>query len=141
MLLSLNPLYCPKHLKIFIPFVLVAAAERVEVSPEERVSVVEITTIEQREERVKVVVDTKIDQVLDVKQVVALPPAVREIEDDWFVLLDVPTREPSYVPPGIGNFHSRPTIKTCKLVINVLQYSFIILFVISYKGRVCSGLS
>nr|XP_033496144.1 uncharacterized protein LOC117265653 isoform X2 [Epinephelus lanceolatus] len=77
----------------------VAAAERVEVSPEERVSVVEITTIEQREERVKVVVDTKKDQVLDVKQVVALPPAVREIEDDWFVLQDVPTREPSYVPP------------------------------------------
>ncbi|XP_029307448.1 uncharacterized protein LOC115021278 isoform X4 [Cottoperca gobio] len=73
----------------------VAVADRVEVSPEERVSLVEITTIERREKRVMVVVeDSEINQVLSEKQV-ALP----QIEDDWFVLLDVSTREPSYVPP------------------------------------------
>ncbi|KAI3360936.1 hypothetical protein L3Q82_013144, partial [Scortum barcoo] len=78
----------------------VAVAERVEVSPEERVSVVEVTAIEQREKRVEAVVeDTEIKRVPSEKQVVALPQAVREIEDDWFVLLDVPTREPSFVPP------------------------------------------
>ncbi|XP_044063520.1 uncharacterized protein LOC122881404 isoform X14 [Siniperca chuatsi] len=78
----------------------VAVAERVEVSPEECVSPVEVTTVEQRERRVEVVVeDTEIKEVLSEKQVVALPQAVREIEDDWFVLLDVPTRKPLFVPP------------------------------------------
>lgn len=84
-------------------------AERVEVSPEEHVSPVAITAVERREKRVEAVVeDTEIKQVLSEKQVVALPQAVREIEDDWFVLLDVPTREPSFVPPGIVEFPSTP---------------------------------
>ncbi|XP_070767718.1 uncharacterized protein [Enoplosus armatus] len=78
----------------------VAVAERVEVSPEVHVSLVEVTTTERREKRAEIVVeDTEMKQVLSEKQVVALPQAVREIEDDWFVLLDVPTREPSFVPP------------------------------------------
>lgn len=94
---------------MFISFVLVAVAQRVEVSPEERVSLVEITTVVRREKRVEVVVqDTEIKQVLSEKQVAALPQAVREIEDDWYVLLDVPTREPSYVPPGIVDSPSSP---------------------------------
>ncbi len=81
--------------------VLVAVAEHVEVPPEERASLVEITAVEQREKRVEVVVeDTEIKQVLIEKQVIALPQAVREIEDDWFVLLDVPTRRPAFVPAG-----------------------------------------
>ncbi|XP_031154802.2 uncharacterized protein LOC116049367 isoform X6 [Sander lucioperca] len=77
----------------------VAVAECVKVSPEERVSLVEITTIEWREKRVEIMAEDTEIKVLSEKQVVALPQAVREIEDDWFVLLDVPTREPSYVPP------------------------------------------
>lgn len=82
------------------------------MSPEERVSLVEITTIEWREKRVEIMAEDTEIKVLSEKQVVALPQAVREIEDDWFVLLDVPTREPSYVPPGIVDFPSRLTIKT-----------------------------
>ncbi|XP_027142931.1 titin isoform X5 [Larimichthys crocea] len=78
----------------------VAVAQRVEVSPEERVSLVEMTTVERREKRaVFVMGDIEMKQVPSEKRAVALPQAVREIEDDWFVLLDVPTREPSYVPP------------------------------------------
>ncbi|XP_042345174.1 uncharacterized protein LOC121945189 isoform X7 [Plectropomus leopardus] len=79
----------------------VAAAERVEVSPGEHVSVVEITALERREKRGKIVEEETEMKVLSVKQVVSLPlpQAAREIEDDWFVLLEVPTREPSYVPP------------------------------------------
>ncbi|XP_039662865.1 titin-like isoform X7 [Perca fluviatilis] len=77
----------------------VAVAERVKVSPEEHVFLVEITTIEQREKRVEILAEDREIKVLSEKQVIALPQAVREIEDDWFVLLDVPTREPSYVPP------------------------------------------
>lgn len=73
--------------------------------PEERVSLVEMTTVERREKRVEAAVeDAEIKQVLREKRVVVLPRAKREIEDDWFVLLDVPTREPSYVPPGIDAF-------------------------------------
>lgn len=75
------------------------------MSPEERVSLVEMTTVERREKRaVFVMGDIEMKQVPSEKRAVALPQAVREIEDDWFVLLDVPTREPSYVPPGIVNF-------------------------------------
>ncbi|XP_018543491.2 uncharacterized protein LOC108890900 isoform X4 [Lates calcarifer] len=78
----------------------VAVVERAQVSPEERISVIEVATIEQREKRVEFVVeDREIKQELIEKPVVAPPQAVREIEDDWFVLLDVPVREPSFVPP------------------------------------------
>ncbi|XP_075964987.1 uncharacterized protein LOC142969175 isoform X5 [Anarhichas minor] len=76
----------------------VAVAERVEVSQEELVSLVRIAADEEGEKRVEsMAADTEIKRVLS--EVVALPQAAREIEDDWFVLLDVPTREPSYVPP------------------------------------------
>ncbi|KAK9513643.1 hypothetical protein VZT92_027159 [Zoarces viviparus] len=76
----------------------VAVAERVEVSQEELVSLVIIAADEERETRVEsMAADTEMKRVLS--EVVALPQAAREIEDDWFVLLDVPTREPSYVPP------------------------------------------
>lgn len=72
------------------------------MSPEERVALVKITTIERSEK--KVVVE-EIKQVLGEKQVVALPQAVREVEDDWFVLLDVAARETSYYHiPGMVDF-------------------------------------
>lgn len=92
-------------MRIFISFVAVAVVERVQVSPEEHVSLTEVATIEQREERVEVVVeDAEIKQELSEKQVEALPQALKEIEDDWFMLLDVTIREPSFVPPGMANF-------------------------------------
>lgn len=90
------------------------------MSQEERVSLVEVTTIEWREKRVEVVVaDTEITEIQSEKQVVAVSQAMREIEDDWFVLLDVPAREPSFVP-GIVNIPSSPTKKTYRLIISVL---------------------
>lgn len=75
------------------------------MSPEERVSLVETTTIERIEKRVEVVVaTTEKEKDLSEKQEVVLPQAVREIDDDWFVLLDVAARESSFVPPGIVRF-------------------------------------
>ncbi|XP_065813599.1 uncharacterized protein [Labrus bergylta] len=68
--------------------------ERVEVSPEERVSLVEIKNVKKREESSEVVtsgVEMKHPQ--SEKQVVALPQSVRQIEDDWFLLLEASTRE------------------------------------------------
>ncbi|XP_045901680.1 uncharacterized protein LOC123968783 isoform X1 [Micropterus dolomieu] len=80
-------------------------AEHVEVSQEERVSLVEVTTIEWREKRVEVVVaGTEITEIQSEKQVVAVSQALREIEDNWFVLLDVPAREPSFVPVTMAEY-------------------------------------
>ena len=80
------------------------------MSPEERVALVKITAIERSEK--KVVVE-EIKQVFAEKQVVALPPAVREVEDDWFVLLDVAARETSYYHiPGMVDFLYRPDVKS-----------------------------
>ncbi|CAK6960486.1 uncharacterized protein LOC128367095 [Scomber scombrus] len=85
----------PREASYVLP---VAVAERVDVSPEERVSVVAITSV--REKRGKDVVEEKeIKQKQSQEQVIALPQAVRQIEDDWFVQLDIPTRESSFVPP------------------------------------------
>ncbi|KAM7420588.1 hypothetical protein PAMA_015018 [Pampus argenteus] len=76
----------------------VTVAERVEVSPEERVSMVAMTVLEQREKRVEDVIEIReINQKSSQEQVVALPQVAKEMEDDWFVLLDIPTREPSFV--------------------------------------------
>ncbi|XP_034553554.1 titin-like [Notolabrus celidotus] len=77
-----------------------AVTEQVEVSPEGRVSVVEITTVERRERRLEVVVEeVEVTEAQSEKQVVTLPQTVRLIEDDWFLLLEGLTKEPSYVPP------------------------------------------
>lgn len=51
--------------------------------------------LEQGEKRVEVLEIIKMQSVTT--------QGVREIEDDWFVLLDVPIRAPSYVPPGIAD--------------------------------------
>ncbi|TNN78450.1 Protein 4.1 [Liparis tanakae] len=78
----------------------VAVAERAEVSPEELLSLVRITADEEGEHRGEIMAaGTEIQHVPSEEQVVAPPPAAGERDDDWFVLLDVPTREPSYVPP------------------------------------------
>lgn len=121
-----------------ISFLSVAVSQHVEVFPEERVSLVEMTTVERREKRVEAVVDdAEMKQVLREKQVV-LPQAEREIEDDWYVLLDVPTRKSSFVPPGIDT----QSLQAYFVIfgVSVLQYLFL-LFDISYHGQVCSGLS
>lgn len=73
-----------------------------QVFSEERVSLAESASIELREEGADVAVgETEVKEVLRETQVVFVPQAERQIEDDWFVLLDVPPREPSFVPPGI----------------------------------------
>lgn len=91
------------------------------MSPEELLSLVRIAADEEGEKRVEIMAaDTEIQHVPSEKRVVAPPQAVGGREDDWFVLLDVPTREPSYVPPGIDAFPSRPMIKTYKHIIRVL---------------------
>ncbi|XP_035485046.1 uncharacterized protein LOC118302716 isoform X8 [Scophthalmus maximus] len=76
----------------------VAVVQHVQVSPQERVSLIEIATVELRGKRSEVVVDnTDVKQVPGEKQV-ALPQAGKPREDDWFGLLDVPIREPAFVP-------------------------------------------
>ncbi|KAM6936089.1 uncharacterized protein PEZ65_006329 isoform 2-T2 [Lycodopsis pacificus] len=102
----------------------VAVAERVEVSQEELVSRVRIAADEEGEQRVEsMAADTEMKRVLS--EVVALPQAAREVEDDWFVLLDVPTREPSYVPPGIVAFPSGPITKTYTLNAHPFRLSLV----------------
>lgn len=73
--------------------------------PEERISRVVTTSVEWREEIVEVVAqDAEMKQVQREKQVVVLPQAERRVEDVWFRLFDLPTREPTFVPPGICAF-------------------------------------
>lgn len=131
---------------ILISFVLVAVVQHVQVSPQERVSLIEIATVELRGKRSEVVVDnTDVKQVPGEKQV-ALPQAGKPREDDWFGLLDVPIREPAFVPQGIANFplyafsapqqrglffhHKCPT---------VVVHSFSVTFDQVYPGRSFSG--
>ncbi|XP_074539406.1 uncharacterized protein LOC141800641 isoform X1 [Halichoeres trimaculatus] len=78
-----------------------AVTERVAVIPEEQVSVVEMTIVERRERRLEDVVEVvEVTQAQSEKQVVTPPQTVRLITDDWFVLLERPSRELSYVPPA-----------------------------------------
>ncbi|XP_071000118.1 uncharacterized protein [Oncorhynchus clarkii lewisi] len=70
--------------------------ERIPVYPEESVSsVVELTTVEQREERRVTVMEEERRQ----EEVILPPQPSREMDDDWFVQLDVVPRETSYIPP------------------------------------------
>uniref|UniRef100_A0A8K9X2N3 Protein 4.1 n=1 Tax=Oncorhynchus mykiss TaxID=8022 RepID=A0A8K9X2N3_ONCMY len=70
--------------------------ERIPVYPEESVSsVVELTTVEQREERRVTVMEEERRQ----EEVILPPQPSREMDDDWFVQLDVVPRETSYKPP------------------------------------------
>ncbi|XP_068614416.1 uncharacterized protein [Brachionichthys hirsutus] len=75
-----------------------AVAQPVEMSPEENVPTVEMTTAAWTEKGGDVVVED-MEQVQSEKEVLSLRPAVRGIDDDWFVLLDVVPRETSYIPP------------------------------------------
>ncbi|XP_056142952.1 uncharacterized protein LOC130118528 [Lampris incognitus] len=74
----------------------VAAEEHIQMYPEERITAVEMTAVEKREERTEVVVrDAEIKHEHDI----AVLQPVKKVEDDFFVLLDVAQREPSFVPP------------------------------------------
>ena len=77
----------------FISFVIVAVVERIAVESYKAV-VVEEAVVQKEEKKlsIKSIPELKISQ------------PVRKRDDDWFVLLDVPVREPSFVPPGIANF-------------------------------------
>ncbi|XP_042174723.1 uncharacterized protein LOC112225339 isoform X11 [Oncorhynchus tshawytscha] len=77
-------------------FVSASVEERIPVYPEESVSsVVELTTVEQREERRVTVMQEERHQ----EEVILPPQPSREMDDDWFVQLDVVPRETSYIPP------------------------------------------
>jgi len=66
----------------------------VEVTPE-GVSLTEVAAVEQREQRAEILVEY-----IEIRRMPV------EKEDDWFVLLDVTVREPSYAPPGSADASS-----------------------------------
>uniref|UniRef100_A0A669CPT0 Protein 4.1 n=1 Tax=Oreochromis niloticus TaxID=8128 RepID=A0A669CPT0_ORENI len=75
----------------------VTFSERIAAPPEERASMIEVTALEQRERRVDILVEGA-----DAKQTLPEREGVggKEREDGWFVLLDVPIRQPSFVAPA-----------------------------------------
>ncbi|XP_042079711.1 uncharacterized protein LOC102295024 isoform X7 [Haplochromis burtoni] len=79
----------------------VTFSERIAAHPEERASLIEVTALEQRERRFDILVEgADAKQMLPEREGVALLQDVKEREDDWFVLLDVPIRQPSFVAPA-----------------------------------------
>ncbi|XP_068507901.1 uncharacterized protein [Syngnathus scovelli] len=66
------------------------------------VSTKEDVTVDMTYEPVDVVVieETKINEDLSVNEVTKTSRGVREIDDDWFLLLDVVSKEPQFVPPA-----------------------------------------
>ncbi|XP_034030936.1 uncharacterized protein LOC117514535 [Thalassophryne amazonica] len=77
----------------------VAVVEHAPVSKEEHESLIEV---EERENRMEVV---KIELEPSQKKVMFQPQPVTGRDDDWFVLLDVPSRKPSFVQPVIIQEH------------------------------------
>lgn len=112
-------LFCTFRLKCIsyntysLCLLLVAVAEYSQVHPEERIStVVETITVESRKEFVvEETVVQKFPKQIIPEQKISHP--ISEREDDWFVLLDVAAREPSFVPPGIVDIPSRLTSLFC----------------------------
>lgn len=74
--------------KLCVCSTLVAVAERIRMYPEIRPAK-EFAAIEQRaQQRITIVEET-----WQQEKVVQQKPAVREVEDDWFILLDVATKK------------------------------------------------
>lgn len=73
---------------------------------ERSASLVNVIAIEQLQETLAEEAERKPPVIWKEQQEVALVKSKRNIEDDWFLLLDVPTRKPSFAPPG-SNFISR----------------------------------
>ena len=80
--------HSPEVLLFLFSFVFV-----VEVIPEEGASLIDEIAVKQREKRIEIVVKD-----IEIKQIPS------EIADDWFVLLEVPVRAPTFVPPGTADF-------------------------------------
>ncbi|XP_019728384.1 uncharacterized protein LOC109517586 isoform X6 [Hippocampus comes] len=71
----------------------------VDVSAEDDASLTDVI-VEMRDDPVDVLIkETEIKEDLSQNEVTMLSPSFREIDDDWFLLLDVPTRELQFVPP------------------------------------------
>lgn len=69
---------------------------------------IEVTALEQRERRVDILLEgAAAKQTLPEREGVAFLQDAKEQEDDWFVLLDVPIRQPSFVAPGRADFPLR----------------------------------
>ena len=82
----------------------------------------EVNVIERREERREVVTEEREIPQEQARPEMIHPQPVREMEDDWFVLLDVIPREPSYVPPGITMLRMAPKQKLqCAFYTNAPQ--------------------
>ncbi|XP_045553501.1 uncharacterized protein isoform X27 [Salmo salar] len=80
-------------------FVSASVEERIPVYPKESISsVVELMTVEQREERRVTVMEEKQEERRQ-EEVIFPPQPSREMDDDWFVQLDVVPREPSCIAP------------------------------------------
>ncbi|XP_077430721.1 uncharacterized protein LOC144057263 isoform X3 [Vanacampus margaritifer] len=64
--------------------------------------------VEMRDEPMDVVIvkETEIKEDLSQNEVTMTLASLREIDDDWFLLLDVHTRETQFVPPGIANIQT-----------------------------------
>ncbi|XP_041843135.1 uncharacterized protein LOC121641205 isoform X3 [Melanotaenia boesemani] len=89
------------------------------VTPKEGVSLTEVMAVKQREQRAKVLVrDTEIK----------LIPVERE--DDWFMLLDVPIRQTSFVPPvsmaESSQVYHRESVSSVSKVLTVKSRSDIV---------------
>lgn len=81
-------------------FVSASVEERIPVYPKESISsVVELMTVEQREEISVTVMEEKQGERRQ-EEVILPPQPSREMDDDWFVQLDVVPREPSCIAPG-----------------------------------------
>eukprot|EP00063_Salmo_salar_P082847 XP_014057682.1 PREDICTED: trichohyalin-like isoform X16 [Salmo salar] len=80
-------------------FVSASVEERIPVYPKESISsVVELMTVEQREEISVTVMEEKQGERRQ-EEVILPPQPSREMDDDWFVQLDVVPREPSCIAP------------------------------------------
>lgn len=81
---------------MFNSFIVAFLVKQAQVSPV--VSVTDITAFEQRSMGLDVKSNILTQEWRESTE--PTPVAVREIEDDWFLLLDVVPRELSHVPPG-----------------------------------------
>ncbi|XP_054636954.1 uncharacterized protein LOC129184736 [Dunckerocampus dactyliophorus] len=96
-----------------------------DVPGKDDVSLADMTEVEMRDKplAIGVVEETEIKDDLSLREVTMLSQGIREIQDDWFLLLDVPTRETQFVPPGIADFPPFLLHKAIDGLIS-LQHSF-----------------
>lgn len=100
-------------LRVLCVSILAVLDELIQVYPEESISVADVTTVDKKEAGRKIVVE-EIQMEERHPQEITLPQPMREIEDDWFVVLDITPRVPSVIPSGISKVcfasHQFPSI-------------------------------